>query len=62
MSWSDDIPPVPAIPRPSTPVQIKPAPKCVICKERRTYRTIFGHAVCSYCEAAGLADEYKRRW
>ena len=62
MSWGEDISIVPAIPRGSVDVSRRQAPKCVICKERRTYRTIFGHAVCSYCEAEGKADKYKRRW
>lgn len=62
MKWGEDISVTPAMPRPSGYVVAKHAPKCIICKERRTYRTIFGHAVCSYCEAEGKADKLKRRW
>ena len=62
MSWGEDISLVPALPHPVKEVPRRPVPKCIICKERHTYRTISGHPVCSYCEAAGLADKYKRRW
>lgn len=62
MSWNDDRPVFPALPRGMSPVHKRQAPKCIICKERRTYRTIAGHAICSYCEAAGKADKYTKRW
>ena len=62
MKWGEEISITPALPRGVSEAPRKPAPKCIICKSRNTYRTILGHPICSYCEEEGKADKYKRRW